>query len=1129
MKNVCEVHDNVYQPTTILKCTKADVYYKVTGGFIDGLRISNPCPAAFFYQNCGIVPLEEQKNTFLAVHGSEEEIGTTNICGLLCRQPLYNYLQLLDPFEFCNDYQNTELKNDICFHDEINSKKSAYEICQSSLEKKVCDGYCDKLPISYTGDPDNWSFDCLEERACNNHTYGIFCPGHTQDNFFTMDQRKFVNPYEFFPCSSNQGYGLFCRNVTVIEQLCEEAQNPGPGSDITFCKPPQNELKYHKLDEKKMKFGKIPLFNFSRCGPIGVYANKDLEEFGVCENYRDQTNCSDPARIGLHCKIEGFVSSVAKLVVCNRKLRNRTIPICDDGVDLECHYLSESCFLHKHRLCDGIQDCAGGIDEAGSLCATLIDISCVLRFGKKSFKKIPVQWVMDGMFDCEGGEDESEDTPSCGQDITFRYASVRDSKSCSEVYLNLCTKDSELKFVEFSELCDGKRSCGNELSVCRTSRRLHQTFTSANKIGGVESLHVCLPGLKQLQTKMSSSCVLTKFVHPDHEILGRNKFPWLHLPNMKVDCRYMYGRIYVYFSCLGICENADCPLKNPVRYDSCQGQFLDRVYTLANESYLTFLIRRPRGSYSSSNQYHNAIFPCDNGRCVDYDKVCNLENDCGDGTDEVGCSNHFQCKETGEFLTHDRVCDGIIDCMDHSDECNELCDKRVIKQLGLKIPAGIVGILAFFLNLFTIPRMFSALKQCKSGDSLINTSLLLLISFGDFLVGIYILLMIIHDIYHGEGYCKVQLKWLTSPSCSAIGVLSTAGFLISVFSMTVLSLQRARKIRSCLNNLKRPKGTNRKDLACVSAIVSSVMLIAFAVAITPLINSLEDWFVNGIYYGELNSLFIGTPGKSKHLEILDEYYGKLGKRSGDLNWGNIKNLVSGMFSKDYSGIQYTRLQFYGNDAVCLFKYFVTLEDPQHTYVWLTLAFNVLCLCVISASYITVWKVTVQSSAPLLSKQAKENDLQGQKIRKRNMKLQRKVGLIIASNLVSWIPFILISMLHAAKVIDGNPFYSFSSLLLLPISSVINPIISNDFITKKLLVAKKQLLMVVARVGSIRLRYSARVAPESIELQTMGVVESDRIKIPPKLMEPPSARRISVQVTAHAVSEGSQMTGAKEDG
>ena len=761
--------------------------------------------------------------------------------------------------------------------------------------------------------------------------------------------RKFVNGYEFGFCDKGR-YALFCRNTTFIDRLCDEAVKPGPSSDITYCKPHTGGVYY---DQSYPEFGRlfggmIPLFNFSRCGPIRADSLYTLVDLRICEDYKDQTNCTDPARSGLLCKIDGFISTVAKLVICNKKIGQRPTPICDDGVDLECNYLSESCLLHKHQMCDGISDCAGEIDEVSPLCSSLIDLPCTLKFGNKSVEKIPVQWVLDGISDCVGGEDEREDIPSCGRQKTLRYTSNVGSKSCSEVYLNLCTKESERQFVEFSELCDGKGSCGNELSVCRKSRRLHQTFTPTNTIGGVEYIHVCLPGLERLQTLMSSFCYRQKFTQPNHEILGRNVFPWLHLPTTEVDCRYIFGLMHVYLSCSGRCKSAACPLKNFVKYDSCQGQYPDRIYTLANSSYLTFLIKQSRTT--GSNLYQNAIFPCENGHCVAHDKICNLENDCGDGSDEQGCSNHFQCESSGEFLTHDRVCDGVIDCMDHSDECNERCDKRMIRYLGLKIPAAIVGALAFLLNVFTILQKISTLKECKSRDSLANTAFLLLISCGDFLIGIYILIMIFHDLHHGDGYCKVQLKWLTSSTCSAIGILSTAGFLISVFSMTTLSLLRVRKIRGCLNNLKKHTGTKKRDVVYVSVLVLFVLTMAFSFAITPLINSLEDWFVNGIYYGEQNSLFIGTPGKSKHVEILAEYYGKLGKRT-DLDWGIIRNLVSGMFSLDYSGIKYTKLQFYGNDAVCLFKFFVTVDNPQHSYVWLTIALNVLCIC--DASYLSL--------------------------------------------------------------------------------------------------------------------------------------------------------------------------------
>jgi hypothetical protein len=93
--------------------------------------------------------------------------------------------------------------------------------------------------------------------------------------------------------------------------------------------------------------------------------------------------------------------------------------------------------------------------------------------------------------------------------------------------------------------------------------------------------------------------------------------------------------------------------------------------------------------------------------------------------------------------------------------------------------------------------------------------------------------------------------------------------------------------------------------------------------------------------------------------------------------------------------------------------------------------------------------------------SKETNLQKQ-IKKRNLRLQRKVSLIIASNLAGWVPFLLVSILHAAEVVDANPFYPVFSLFILPINSVINPIILNDLIAMKIQAVVKRTKIAVSR-------------------------------------------------------------------
>lgn len=132
------------------------------------------------------------------------------------------------------------------------------------------------------------------------------------------------------------------------------------------------------------------------------------------------------------------------------------------------------------------------------------------------------------------------------------------------------------------------------------------------------------------------------------------------------------------------------------------------------------------------------------------------------------------------------------------------------------------------------------------------------------------------------------------------------------------------------------------------------------------------------------------------------------------------------------------VSFYGNSGVCVFKYLVTKDDPQKEFTLAVLATNVLCFIIISISYLIIFIKTRASTSGMTT---------NKQLRKRNNKLQVKVSLIILTDFVSWMPFVTVCFIHFGELMDATPWYPLFSIILLPVNSVINPILYNDLVLR----------------------------------------------------------------------------------
>eukprot|EP00116_Pleurobrachia_bachei_P004937 sb/3465199/ len=279
-----------------------------------------------------------------------------------------------------------------------------------------------------------------------------YCNGYICDSEL-CDDEKTCNGFAYGFQSSTYGYilpQLVAHNFFHVTGVTVEGDVPDSCPDVVY--PGQTALLGPRV----------------RCAPFEMPDGQYPSGYRVCTNGWEHTNCSDPARGVLECKIEGWVSTVYNRAICHP---NHEIPsICDDGIERECVEVSQTCTLHKHQLCDTNWDCnPGGYDEMRPDCWIYTRHTCVRAYNGSVSLKLPLAWVRDGVRDCRDGSDEGE-WETCGEGDVLRYKPVP-GLECQEVFL--CSERESTKgFVYLHELCDGIDVCGNENKICRVSQGL---------------------------------------------------------------------------------------------------------------------------------------------------------------------------------------------------------------------------------------------------------------------------------------------------------------------------------------------------------------------------------------------------------------------------------------------------------------------------------------------------------------------------------------------------------------------------------------------------------------------------------------------------------------------------------
>ena len=146
---------------------------------------------------------------------------------------------------------------------------------------------------------------------------------------------------------------------------------------------------------------------------------------------------------------------------------------------------------------------------------------------------------------------------------------------------------------------------------------------------------------------------------------------------------------------------------------------------------------------------------------------------------------------------------------------------------------------------------------------------------GDLLIGIYLVRISIYDsLIFGYEFCEHQIEWFIGGGCAALGIMSTVGSQLSLFTMTILSIKRMSGLLYSSVKMTLLSRLNKMSILKATLLTIGSVTLSLAVALIPLAPSLEDYFVQGMHYDTDPNyrLFIGFHDKARHIRVIRTYH-----------------------------------------------------------------------------------------------------------------------------------------------------------------------------------------------------------------------------------------------------------------
>ena len=352
---------------------------------------------------------------------------------------------------------------------------------------------------------------------------------------------------------------------------------------------------------------------------------------------------------------------------------------------------------------------------------------------------------------------------------------------------------------------------------------------------------------------------------------------------------------------------------------------------------------------------------------------------------------------------------------------------RMIRHVPIQVWIVIECGLIFLLNSVAVWDIY--LKKTESQSAKVDKLVLLSVCFYDSLMGVYLTYISTVSFIFSDQYCKKDGEWRTGLQCKLLGCLFTFSSHGSLFMISLTSLTRYCK---CV--LQR-----RTSLKLAWTISICFHLVNVAHSVLPVlpISAIQSIFRERMTFtgNPFIKVFEASAVEGKY----KVYYGD------NSSVPNTYTMLDHLNNVSTGGEMFTprELGYYSYSSLCIQNMYGHQESLLEYKIGY-MACLILLIAVASISYVSIvfYAYKTSKNANQMAANAPINS---------NTDLSVKVILLIGSQLVCWIPIMILTIVYSSFTNLHAPqlLYELTAVVIFPANSYLNPIF-NSFMYKKIL-------------------------------------------------------------------------------